>query len=190
MSQIRGKLGSGVRVLCVFSRKRARPWPVGQLCGLFLTSLEGEAANSSERSGNSARCHGAVSSCLATERRSPTLVLHLFSFPNLTKPQKSKMTPKKPVIGLCKPSPRLRMGLRAVSLLLLTQVCLPGSRVPVSLPRNLRSPQIYALGRQGIYGTFITHPTPGLSTSPCSCQNHPLVPSRASSSSPRETTRK
>lgn len=104
---------------------------MGQLCGLFLTSLEGEAANSSERSGNSARCHGAVSSCLATARRSPTLVLYLFSFPDLTKPQKSKMTPKKPVIGLCKPSPRLWMGHRAVSLLLLTQVCLPGSRVPV-----------------------------------------------------------
>lgn len=67
---------------------------------------------------------------------------------------------------------------RAVSLLLLTQVCLPGSIVPISLPRNLCSPQIYALGRQGIYGVFVTHPTPRRSTSPCSCQNHPLVPRR------------
>lgn len=67
-----------------------------------------------------------------------------------------------------------------VSLLLLTQVCLPGAVFPISLPRNLCSPQIYALGRRGIYGVFITHPTPGHGTSPCSCQNHPLVPSEVS----------
>lgn len=81
-------------------------------------------------------------------------------------------------------------GHRAVSLLLLTQVCLPGSIVPIFLPWNLHSPQIYALGRQGIYSMFITHPAQGLSTSPYSCQNHPLVPSSMSSSSPRGTPRK
>lgn len=48
---------------------------------------------------------------------------------------------------------------RDVSLLLLTQVCLPGSLFPISLPQNFCSPQIYALGRLGIYGVFITHPT-------------------------------
>lgn len=87
---------------CLQVARGATLWPFPHFSG-------GGSSHSSERSGNSAMCHGAVSSCPATTRRNPTLVLHLFSFPDLTKPQKSKMTPKKPVIGLCKPSPRLWM---------------------------------------------------------------------------------
>lgn len=40
-------------------------------------------------------------------------------------------------------------GHGAVSLLLLTQVCLPGSRIPISLPRNLCSPQIFCSRQTG-----------------------------------------
>lgn len=101
------------------------------------------------------------------------------------------MTPRKPAIALCKSSPELWMAgpwscfSASVDSGLFTW--LQNSNF---LASELVQPSDFLLQADGIYGVFITHPTPGHSTSPCSCQNHPLVPSRVSSNSPRGTPRK
>lgn len=159
----------------------------GQISGLFLTSVEGKGANSIYPPWKFCRVPWYCEHLLRHYERGPPLPCIYFLSQTAQNHKNQRWLLRSQPSDSPKTQPKALDGrtIRTVSLLLLTQVCLPGSIIPISLPRNLCSPQIYALGGEGIYGVFITHPTPGHSTSPCSCQNHPLVPSRVSSRSLR-----
>lgn len=156
---------------------------MGQPSSPFITSLEEGGANSIELSWKLCRVPWSCE-CLPRPLQGevpPLPCIYFLSLTSQNHKNQRRLLSSLPSSSLnTQPQAVDSRATTLVSLLLLTQVCLPGAVFPISLPRNLCSPQIYALGRRGIYGVFITHPTPGHGTSPCSCQNHSLVPSEVS----------